>query len=72
MDSESGITRLYTFLACKKVYPVTLRAASVVSGIPEKQISGMLLFLGNGTKFIDYRVMGDLIFRTEDLDSESA
>lgn len=61
---DSGISRLFRFLANKKQYPVPIRAAACVSGLPDKTISGIL---GNTRQFLDYRVYGNYIYLKEDL-----
>lgn len=62
MMVESGISRLYTYLANVKNYPTPVRAASCISGVPEEMIPEILKEAG---QLIGYEVKGDRIYLTE-------
>lgn len=62
MYKESGIARLFNFLAAKKQFPVPVTAAACVSGVPERTIIGIL---GTTRNFMDYQVRDDKIYLKE-------
>ena len=59
---ESGIARLYSYLANVKNFPVMVRAASCISGVPEDMIPEILKEAG---QLIGYEVKDDRIYLTE-------
>ncbi len=63
-QAASGISRLFEFLANKKQFPVPVKAAACISGVPEKTIAGIL---GTTRSFTDYQVYGNYIYLKEEL-----
>lgn len=58
--ADSGLHRLFKYLSHVKRYPTSLRAASVVSGVEEEVIEGII----NSIPWIGYKVENGKIHNT--------